>query len=99
MSNPEARLALAKLIADRIVELGIEREYFMKAVGFTKESTFTCYLRGYSNLSLWQVPYVARTLQVDERRVLMMCLAQIHDNRVMGLFLRHMKSRKRGELA
>ncbi|MBY5439337.1 hypothetical protein [Rhizobium leguminosarum] len=98
MSNPEARLALAKLIADRIVELGIERENFMKATGFTKESTFTCYLRGYANLLLWQVPYVARTLQLDERRLLIMCLAQIHDHRVMALFLRHMKSRRREKM-
>lgn len=94
MSNPEARLALAKLIADRIVELGIERGDFMRATGFTKDSTFTCYLRGYSNLLLWQVPYVARTLQLDERRLLMMCLAQSQDASVLAMFKRHIRSRR-----
>ncbi|MDK1488644.1 hypothetical protein QN219_01015 [Sinorhizobium sp. 7-81] len=89
MSNIEARIALAKLIAARIEELGINRWDFMKATGFTQESTFTCYLRGYSNLPLREVPDVSRILQLDEQRILLMCLAQSYDDWVMALFNRH----------
>jgi cyanate lyase len=95
MSNPEARLALAKLIADRMAELNIQRREFMTACGFTNESTFTCYLRGFSNLQVWQVPAVADLLQLDEREVLIMCLAQSHDEFCMDLFLRHVRRRRK----
>lgn len=91
MSNPDARVALAKLIAARMNELGVVREEFMKACGFTKDSTFTCYLRGFSNLQLWQVPLVAKILRLDERQVLIMCLAQSHDEWCMALFRRHLR--------
>jgi hypothetical protein len=97
MSNPDARIALAKLIAARMDELSVRREDFMKACGFTQESTFTCYLRGFSNLHLWQVPAVAKILRLDEREVLVMCLAQSHDEWCMALFLRHFRRpRSRG---
>lgn len=96
MSDPDARIALARLIAAQMDELGIRREVFMKACGFTKESTFTCYLRGFSNLQLWQVPAVAKILQLDERQVLIMCLAQSHDEWCMALFRRHLR-RQRNE--
>jgi len=93
MSRIEARIALATLIAARIDELGIDRWAFMKATGFTQDSTFTCYLRGYSNLSISQVPYVASILQLDEKLILMMCLAQTHDTVGMELFKRHISPR------
>lgn len=73
MSNPEARLALARLIADRIVELGIDRMEFMKLAGFTTASSFGSYLAGCSKLHLWQVPLVSKALDLDERQILLMC--------------------------
>ncbi len=95
MSKIEARIALAKLIAERIKELGITQADFMRGTGFIQDSTFTCYLRGYSSLPLWQVPYVAKILQLDEQLILMMCLAQLHDTAVMELFKRHIRPRRK----
>ncbi|MCJ8151414.1 hypothetical protein [Shinella sedimenti] len=89
MSRVEARIALARLIEDRIEELGVDRSEFMRATGFTKTSAFTSYLRGYSNLPLWQVFDVAEVLELDEREVLLMCLAQFHGDLVMELIKRH----------
>lgn len=89
MSNLEARIALARLIADRMVELGIDRAQFMKLTGFTKGSSFSSYLAGYSKLHLWQVPLVAKALDLDERKILLMCLAQTNDDWCMDLFRRH----------
>ena len=91
MSNPEARLTLARLIADRIAELGIDRTEFMKFTGFTTASSFGSYLAGYSKLHLWQVPYVVRVLDLDERKILMMCLAQDYSEWCMDLFRRHLR--------
>lgn len=91
MSNPEARIALARLIADRIAELGIARADFMKLVGFTTESSFGSYLVGFSKLHLWQVPPVTRVLELDEREILLMCLAQNHNEWCMDLFRRHLR--------
>lgn len=99
MSNPEARIALAQLIANRMAELGIKRPEFMKLAGFTTKSSFGSYLAGFSKLNLWQVPRVAKALQLDERQILMMCLAQEHDSQIMSLFQRHMRSQKRGKPA
>lgn len=98
MSDPDARFALAKLIGSRMAELGIGNQSFMRATGFTKESTFTCYLRGYSSLQLWQVPCVAKTLQLDEQKILLMCLAQFYSNWEMDLFKRHIQPRRRQRL-
>jgi len=95
MSNPEARLALANLITDRMTELGIPRADFMKFTGFTTESSFGSYLAGFSKLHLWQVPLVAKILQLDERQILLMCLEQNHDNWCMELFRRHIRVRAR----
>lgn len=95
MSNPDARIALAKLIEGRMNELRIDRSDFMRRTGFTQESTFTCYLRGFSNLQLWQVPSVAKILQLDERDVLLMCLAQFFDASVLALFQRNIRPRRR----
>lgn len=92
MSNPEARLALARLIADRIVELGIDRMEFMKLIGFTTASSFGSYLAGYSKLHLWQVPLVSKALDLDERGILLMCLAQDNNEWCMDLFRRHICS-------
>lgn len=89
MSRVKARIALARLIEDRIEELGVDRSEFMRATGFTKTSAFTSYLRGYSSLPLWQVPDVAEILELDERDVLLMCLAQFHGDFVMELIERH----------
>lgn len=91
MSNPEARIALARLIADRIAELGITRADFMKLAGFTTESSFGSYLAGFSKLYLWQVPIVAKVLELDERQILLMCLAQNHNEWCMDLFGRHLR--------
>lgn len=95
MSNPEARLALARLIAGRMRELGIERAAFMKFTGFTTDSSFGSYLAGFSKLHLWQVPLAAKILQLDERHLLLMCLAQNHDDWCMELFRRHIRVRAR----
>ncbi|WP_157785398.1 hypothetical protein [Sinorhizobium fredii] len=95
MSDAEARIALAKLIESRMAELGVERAGFMRRTGFTQESTFTCYLRGFSNLQLWQVPSVAKILQLNERDILLMCLRQSYDDWVMELFQRHIRPRRR----
>jgi hypothetical protein len=95
MSNPDARVALAKLIERRMNELRIDRSDFMTRTGFTQESTFTCYLRGFSNLQLWQVPSVAKILQLDERDVLLMCLGQFYDASVLALFHRNIRPRRR----
>ncbi|WLS09365.1 hypothetical protein Q9314_06220 [Shinella sumterensis] len=89
MSRVEARIALARLIGDRIEELGVDRSEFMRATGFTKASAFTSYLRGYSSLPLWQVPDVAEVLELDERHALLMCFAQFHGDFVMELIERH----------
>ena len=91
MSNLEARIALARLIADRLAELGIDRAEFMKLTRFTKASSFSSYLAGYSKLNLWQVPLVAKALDLDERKILLMCLAQTNDDWCMDLFRRHIR--------
>jgi hypothetical protein len=91
MTNPDARLALARLIADRIAELGINRYEFMKLNGFTTASSFGSYLAGYSKLHIWQVPLVAKTLDLDERKILLMCLAQDYNEWCMDLFRRHIR--------
>ena len=91
MSNLEARIALARLIADRMAELGIDRAEFMKLTGFTKDSSFSSYLAGYSKLHLWQVPLVAKALDLDEQKILLMCLAQTNDDWCMALFRRHIR--------
>lgn len=95
MSDPDARFALAKLISSRMAELSIGNQSFMRATGFTKESTFSSYLRGFAKLQLWQVPYVAKTLKLDERDILLMCLAQFYTNLEMDLFKRHIRPRRR----
>ncbi|NKM64352.1 hypothetical protein GYN07_02410 [Rhizobium leguminosarum bv. viciae 248] len=89
MSNPEARLSLATLVAERMAEVGIARAEFMNLTGFTTESSFGSYLAGFSKLHLWQVPLIAKTLELDERRLLLMCLEQNHDDWCMDLFRRH----------
>ncbi|KOF16037.1 hypothetical protein AC244_21775 [Ensifer adhaerens] len=95
MSNPVARIALATLVADRMRELGIARADLMKLTGFTTESSFGSYLAGFSKLHLWQVPLVAKALQLDERRLLLMCLEQDHNDWCMDVFRRHIGPRRR----
>ena len=94
MSDPKTRLALAELIADKIQELGVDRREFMQKTGFTKASAFTSYLRGFASLQIWQVPHVAKILKLDERALLLMCLAQFHDDWDMALFHRHIRPRR-----
>jgi cyanate lyase len=95
MSNPEARLVLANLIADRMAELTIEHREFMVAAGFTKSGALTRYLRGYSTLELSQVEDVARILDLDEAKLLLMYFAQKHDESCMAVLRRNFKRRRK----
>jgi len=73
-------------------EMGVGRDEFMDAVGFTTNSSFSSYLAGFSKLNLWQVPLVAEKLQLDERTVLLMCLAQDNNDWCMHMFRRHIST-------
>lgn len=94
MPKVDARIALARLIEERIDELGVDRVDFVRDAGFIQKSTLTRYLRGYSKLPLSQLPDVVEALQLnerDERRVLLMCLAQSCVGPAMELIERNMR--------
>lgn len=94
MFRIEARIALARLIEERVEELGLDRDAFARDAGFIQKSTLTRYLRGYSKLPLFQLPDVIEVLKFDDRdqrRILLLCLAQFHVGPVMELIDRHMR--------
>jgi hypothetical protein len=61
-----------------------------KAARFNTRSALTRYLVGYNKLQLRQVPAIASILELDERRLLMMCLAQYYTGFFLEMFEKHM---------
>ncbi|MGO6710509.1 hypothetical protein [Rhizobium leguminosarum] len=97
MSKRE-RLALTRLIAARMTELGIPQRAFMKVMGFNEQVTAVRYIVGGFDLQIWQVPPVARLLQLDEGEILLMCLAQFFPYD-MEVFNRHIRPDQRESLS